>query len=74
MIDPQHSCDTALELLIKLGWVHRDVSIGNILWHNDDGKLADLEYAKRVGYTTSHDLRTASETCIVISQHTERSC
>lgn len=40
----------ALEVLHKVGWVHRDISIGNILVaRSDDGavvKLADLEYAK----------------------------
>ena len=30
-----------------LGWVHRDVSVGNILLC--EGKLADLEYGKKVG-------------------------
>ncbi|KAF9507779.1 hypothetical protein BS47DRAFT_1385014 [Hydnum rufescens UP504] len=54
----------ALKLLTKLGWVHRDVSIGNILWYKGGGKLGDLEYAKKMGDMMSHDLRTASGTCI----------
>jgi len=61
---------TALQLLKKLNWVHRDVSIGNILSYNGCGKLADLEYAKRMGDKTSHDMRTASGIQFVIWQHT----
>jgi serine/threonine protein kinase len=49
-----------LPLLRKLGWVHRDVSIGNILSYEGEAKLADLEYAKRVGEVKSHEMRTAS--------------
>jgi serine/threonine-protein kinase RIO1 len=60
--DSQHSWDTALQLLRKLGWVHRDVSVRNILWFNNTSKLMDLEYAKRVGDTTSHETRTVSRT------------
>ena len=29
------------------GWVHRDVSAGNILLYGDRGLIADLEYAKK---------------------------
>ena len=36
------------------------MSIGNILFCDGGAKLADLEYAKRVGDTKCHDLRTAS--------------
>ncbi|KAF9513075.1 hypothetical protein BS47DRAFT_1017359 [Hydnum rufescens UP504] len=50
----------ALKLLKKLGWVHRDVSIGNMLWYKGGGKLGDLEYAKKMGDMTSHDLRTGT--------------
>jgi len=57
----------ALRLLRKLGWVHRDVSIGNILSHDGHAKLADLEYAKKIGDLKSHEMRTASESPITIS-------
>ena len=40
--------------------MHRDVSIGNILCCNEQAKLSDLEYAKKVGDLTSHNMRTAS--------------
>ena len=45
----------ALRLLRKLGWVHRDVSIGNILFSDGHAKLADLEYAKKMGDSKSHE-------------------
>ncbi|CAA7260736.1 unnamed protein product [Cyclocybe aegerita] len=43
---------TALQLLYCAGWVHRDISSGNLLWFDSgDGNLqlvlGDLEYAKR---------------------------
>ncbi|TFK28321.1 hypothetical protein FA15DRAFT_691960 [Coprinopsis marcescibilis] len=46
-------CLVALQLLFCAGWVHRDISSGNILaFRSDDDapwevKLSDLEYAKR---------------------------
>jgi hypothetical protein len=51
---------SALQLLRKLGWVRRDVSIGNILSCEGGAKPADLEYAKRVGDVKSHEMRMAS--------------
>ncbi|KAJ6511303.1 hypothetical protein C8R47DRAFT_729777 [Mycena vitilis] len=36
----------ALSLLYRLGLVHRDVSAGNILFVDGQGKLTDLEYLK----------------------------
>lgn len=47
--------------------MHRDVSIGNILYYDDKGKLADLEYAKKTTSLASHELRTASESPISLS-------
>ncbi len=34
----------------KCGWVHRDVSVGNILIFDDIAKVADLEYATNTDY------------------------
>src|SRR5712672_3089707 len=51
----------------KLGWVHRDVSIGNILSCGGHAKLTDLEYAKKMGDSESHEMRTASESHITLS-------
>ncbi|EGN91666.1 hypothetical protein SERLA73DRAFT_80231 [Serpula lacrymans var. lacrymans S7.3] len=54
----------ALYYLHKVGWVHRDVSIGNALWITDGnqgtGKLADLEYARCIRSNKSHDVRTGT--------------
>ncbi|TRM63082.1 hypothetical protein BD626DRAFT_32776 [Schizophyllum amplum] len=41
------SCIFALQLLFLAGWVHRDISTGNLIWFNGRGLLADLEYARR---------------------------
>lgn len=42
----------ALIIMYLAGWVHRDISGGNILWYVDQtgcgrGILSDLEYAKK---------------------------
>ena len=59
--------------LLKLKWVHRDVSIGSILCYTGGGNLGDLEYAKRIGDTTSHDMCMASRVRLVIWWRTEPS-
>ncbi|KIM51731.1 hypothetical protein SCLCIDRAFT_142631 [Scleroderma citrinum Foug A] len=46
------SCVFALQLMFLAGWVHRDISSGNLYWFEGNngevrGILADLEYAKR---------------------------
>jgi serine/threonine protein kinase len=58
---------SALRVLRTLGWVHRDVSTGNILSCDGHGKLADLEYAKKTNDLTTHEMRTASESPISLS-------
>ncbi|EGO28868.1 hypothetical protein SERLADRAFT_366534 [Serpula lacrymans var. lacrymans S7.9] len=55
----------ALYYMHKVGWVHRDVSIGNALWITNNnnqctGKLADFEYAKCIYSDKSHDVRTGT--------------
>jgi len=50
----------ALRLLRKLGWVHRDVSIRNILSCDGHAKLADLEYAKKIGDSETDEMRTGT--------------
>jgi serine/threonine protein kinase len=46
--------------------VHRDVSIGNILSCDGHAKLANLEFAKKMGDLKSHEVRTASESPITL--------
>lgn len=53
---------TALRLLHSLGWVHRDVSTGNILRFGDGVKLCDFEYAKNMAENKD---RTISDSSIV---------
>ncbi|EKM48469.1 uncharacterized protein PHACADRAFT_77345, partial [Phanerochaete carnosa HHB-10118-sp] len=50
----------ALRALHSCGWVHRDISVGNILIVDDVAKLADLEYAKAETDRRTHDLRTGT--------------
>ena len=43
------------------------MSIGNILSCDGHAKLADLEYAKKMGDLKSDEMRTASESPITLS-------
>ncbi|KAH7917446.1 hypothetical protein BV22DRAFT_979439, partial [Leucogyrophana mollusca] len=58
----QTLCDgaAALQILHDAGWVHRDVSVGNVLRYEGRGKLSDLEYAKKVGSGLGHDVCTGT--------------
>jgi hypothetical protein len=47
----------AVVLLFLVGWIHRDISSGNILWYENRGLLIDLEYAKKF----APDLRGSSD-------------
>ncbi|KAL5496162.1 hypothetical protein ACEPAH_3079 [Sanghuangporus vaninii] len=43
------------------GWVHRDLSSGNLYFYNERGLIGDLEYARRKDSTTiAHHMRTGS--------------
>lgn len=48
--------------LHKLGWVHRDISSGNILLFEKQVKIADFEYAKQMDLPGKicHDIRTVT--------------
>jgi hypothetical protein len=48
----------ALEIMHMLGYVHRDVSAGNILFWEDGGILSDLESAKKTTDLSTHEVRT----------------
>lgn len=56
---------TGLRVLHSLGWVHRDISSGNILVVNGEVKISDLEYAKLVTESSLHGIRTVC--CSLIS-------
>ncbi|KIP04125.1 hypothetical protein PHLGIDRAFT_494333 [Phlebiopsis gigantea 11061_1 CR5-6] len=50
----------ALFILHRSGWVHRDISTGNILVVNGGGRLSDLEYAKKQGDPGHRGVRTGT--------------
>lgn len=58
----------ALRGLHELGWVHRDISAGNILvTAKGHAKLSDWEYAKEYDthrVATAHDIRTVSRVAV----------
>lgn len=49
-----------------IGWVHRDLSVGNIYYYVDEdgepgAKVGDFEYAKKMNEDSEvHDVRTVS--------------
>lgn len=49
----------ALRALHLTGWLHRDISSGNILLVDGIVKLADLEYAKNMVDNSGHSERSA---------------
>ncbi|PSR72489.1 hypothetical protein PHLCEN_2v11640 [Hermanssonia centrifuga] len=51
----------AIRLMHRNGWVHRDISIGNILIDADNhARLADLEHAKYMDDNSVHTIRTGT--------------
>lgn len=58
--------------LHELGWIHRDISSGNILVEGTDGpaKIADLEFCKRIDdESPGHEGRTVSIVQWIISAY-----
>ena len=55
---------TGLRVIHKAGWIHRDISPGNIYLYTDPitkekrGLIGDLEYAKRAGDDARSRVRT----------------
>lgn len=50
-----------LNIFHRAGWVHRDISAGNVFLHERTCfKLGDLEFAKKMGKDGEHDVRTVS--------------
>ena len=54
---------TAVWFLAKYGYVHRDISGGNIYQYSGKGVVGDLEYMKRVSEDGASDMRTVSRIC-----------
>ncbi|KAG6327945.1 hypothetical protein ID866_11144 [Astraeus odoratus] len=52
--------EVSLQILHDAGWIHRDVSPGNLLRIGNSVKIADLEYAKRLDSAESHEIRTGT--------------
>ncbi|KAJ3710136.1 hypothetical protein DFJ43DRAFT_1142763 [Lentinula guzmanii] len=52
----------ALRLIHFAGWVHRDISGGNLYYHKERniGLIGDLEYAKQVDDLSHHNVRTGT--------------
>ncbi|KAF5390467.1 hypothetical protein D9757_005258 [Collybiopsis confluens] len=56
----------ALDIIHQSGWVHRDISCGNVYWLHDPaeglsrGILGDFEYAKRCADGMEHEKRTGT--------------
>ncbi|EKM53990.1 uncharacterized protein PHACADRAFT_122666 [Phanerochaete carnosa HHB-10118-sp] len=65
---------TILRILHQCGWVHRDVSVGNVLIVDDGGILADVEYAKHESDDRSHEVRTGTAyfMAVEVEQHRYR--
>ncbi|KAJ3724787.1 hypothetical protein C8R42DRAFT_662645 [Lentinula raphanica] len=54
--------NTALRILHLVGWIHRDISGGNIYWFADGkiGLLGDFEYATHLKEPRRHNVRTGT--------------
>ncbi|KAJ3976622.1 hypothetical protein EV361DRAFT_258153 [Lentinula raphanica] len=52
----------ALRVLHRIGWIHRDISGGNIYWFADEktGLLGDFEYATPLKEPRQHNVRTGT--------------
>ena len=51
----------ALAFLTKKGYIHRDISPGNIIIYDGCAKLNDLEFAKEYGTGTLNYICTVSQ-------------
>ena len=50
----------ALKWIHGAGWVHRDLSIGNLYLYQGRGLIGDFEYAKRKGSNVEDEELTVS--------------
>ncbi|EIW83350.1 hypothetical protein CONPUDRAFT_164312 [Coniophora puteana RWD-64-598 SS2] len=65
-----------LNYMRQAGWVHRDISGGNCLWHpgTTQGKLADLEYARPYKHNSMliHDPKTGTPAFMAVEYQERR--
>ncbi|KIK69236.1 hypothetical protein GYMLUDRAFT_35305 [Collybiopsis luxurians FD-317 M1] len=61
---------TALGIMNRAGWVHRDISAGNLYYYKLDnterGLIGDLEYARRCGQSSTHTIRIGTPAYMAI--------
>ncbi|KAF8880260.1 hypothetical protein BD779DRAFT_1803020 [Infundibulicybe gibba] len=50
----------AIGILHRLGYVHRDISLGNVLLYDGGGRLSDLEYCRSSSEPDRHDAQTGT--------------
>ncbi|OCB90762.1 hypothetical protein A7U60_g2006 [Sanghuangporus baumii] len=50
----------ALKFIHGAGWVHRDLSVGNLYLYEGRGLIGDLEYAMQKNYDVEHELLTGT--------------
>ena len=50
----------ALYFIHEAGWVHRDISNGNMYEYEGRGLLADFEYAKKMGTAIDCEMNVVS--------------
>ncbi|EGO00860.1 hypothetical protein SERLA73DRAFT_105307, partial [Serpula lacrymans var. lacrymans S7.3] len=62
---------TSLQLLHKYGWVHRDVSTGNLLVYEGNGKMGDLEFTKKSDQESNHEIRTGTLNFMAVEVETQ---
>ncbi|KAI5114981.1 hypothetical protein M0805_008804, partial [Coniferiporia weirii] len=53
-------CTEILSYMHRAGWVHHDLSYGNIYLYKGRGLWGDLEYAKKMGTHGKHEVRTGT--------------
>lgn len=57
-LSPFLSYFSVLRSLHECGWVHRDISSGNVLVVDDKVVLSDVEYTKHTSDISLHSVRT----------------
>ncbi|KAL5520223.1 hypothetical protein ACEPAG_9436 [Sanghuangporus baumii] len=53
-------CSAVLKWIHGCGWVHRDISVGNLYYYNGRGLIGDLEYAKHSNTKVLDESRTGT--------------